>query len=282
MSRPFGDRHAFTLIELLVVISIIALLIALLLPALKGARRSARLVNCASNLKQYALGLMVYASEDGSGQYPAHDNNGYGMALKIWTGGGPGGGWYSSVYEQTFPDKHSYMAMFRDTLLGGNWDIVYCPLFQYPINPVYYPELYGSDTDPEYPQLWYDGRFGDSYIGNYMRYANCVGLDYTHSGNIDTTGPPTGPDNAQDVILADLTESEPATYDQYLEAHMDGWAAVWGREEAIRSRRDNNVAHSDGHVETHAQRAFHDNQGFLTWHGARYVGRRGGATRHLY
>ncbi|MEX1015487.1 MAG: DUF1559 domain-containing protein [Phycisphaeraceae bacterium] len=57
-------RTAFTLIELLVVISIIALLIALLLPALQGARAAARRIACASNLRQAAIGVYVYAEDN--------------------------------------------------------------------------------------------------------------------------------------------------------------------------------------------------------------------------
>ena len=56
MSRSRG----FTLIELLVVISIIALLIALLLPALAKARESARVTQCASNLRQQGIGINNY------------------------------------------------------------------------------------------------------------------------------------------------------------------------------------------------------------------------------
>jgi prepilin-type N-terminal cleavage/methylation domain-containing protein/prepilin-type processing-associated H-X9-DG protein len=55
--------RAFSLIELLVVIAIIALLIAILIPSLSGAREASRRVTCASNLRQYAMGLTMYAAD---------------------------------------------------------------------------------------------------------------------------------------------------------------------------------------------------------------------------
>ena len=56
--------HGFTLIELLVVISIITMLMAILMPALSSARAQVKRVVCASNVKQLALGLIMYEQEN--------------------------------------------------------------------------------------------------------------------------------------------------------------------------------------------------------------------------
>lgn len=54
---------AFTLIEVLVVVAIIALLISILMPSLKNAREAARMSVCKSNMKQVALGMTFYSTE---------------------------------------------------------------------------------------------------------------------------------------------------------------------------------------------------------------------------
>ncbi len=61
MRRGFSE--GFTLIELLVVIAIIAILAAILFPVFARAREKARQSSCLSNMKQLALGQLMYVQD---------------------------------------------------------------------------------------------------------------------------------------------------------------------------------------------------------------------------
>ena len=71
--RAAGNK-GFTLIELLVVIAIIAILAAILFPVFARAREKARQTSCLSNVKQIALGAMMY-TQDYDEMTPPHTDD---------------------------------------------------------------------------------------------------------------------------------------------------------------------------------------------------------------
>ncbi len=66
-------RRGFTLIELLVVIAIIAILAAILFPVFAQAREQARKSSCLSNVKQIALGIVMYVQDYDEMMVPVHN-----------------------------------------------------------------------------------------------------------------------------------------------------------------------------------------------------------------
>jgi prepilin-type N-terminal cleavage/methylation domain-containing protein/prepilin-type processing-associated H-X9-DG protein len=66
----------FTLIELLVVIAIISILAAILFPVFARARENARRASCMSNMKQIALGCIMYTQDYDGKMFPYKYNAG--------------------------------------------------------------------------------------------------------------------------------------------------------------------------------------------------------------
>lgn len=94
--RGNNSRRGFTLIELLVVIAIIAILAAILFPVFAKAREKARQASCLSNMKQLALGAIMYSSD--------YDERWHRYCLQV-----PGRGngcWYR--WEIHYPYTNSY------------------------------------------------------------------------------------------------------------------------------------------------------------------------------
>ena len=122
----FSSRRfpAFTLIELLVVISIIAILVSLLLPALAGAKKAARITQCASNLHQLHIGLFAFAN-DYDGKLLGHPSLAYIPNNINFQDVDPNVWWdnnhpYFYLRDPTTDPK--WMHYF-----GDNRDIFYCP-----------------------------------------------------------------------------------------------------------------------------------------------------------
>lgn len=76
-------RKGFTLIELLVVIAIIAILAALLFPVFAQAKEAAKKTADASNMRQLAVAMMLYAN-DNDGGTPASMHNAAGNPVRAW------------------------------------------------------------------------------------------------------------------------------------------------------------------------------------------------------
>ncbi|MEM6560369.1 MAG: prepilin-type N-terminal cleavage/methylation domain-containing protein [Planctomycetota bacterium] len=120
--RPSG----FTLVELLVVIGIIALLISILLPVLGKAREAGNTVKCASNLRQIALAMNLYAVDNDNQLTPhALDDPGY---VNLFGNRGAPRRWGGAEIPGTVDDV--FEASLLGPYLGGVEQIGGCPSFE--------------------------------------------------------------------------------------------------------------------------------------------------------
>jgi prepilin-type N-terminal cleavage/methylation domain-containing protein len=206
-SGIFVMRRAFTLIELLVVISIIALLIGILLPVLSSARESARLSQCASNLRQQGVGTIMSAN-DRKGQLPlvAEEN---------------GGTWTMSQNSQS----RWFMLRNQNWNLGTIWsdgtlatgEIFYCPSQEH-IAFSWSTYRQGFPT-PVRPSPEYSNGIRIAYNHNPMS-KTLTNRDRRYQ-KVEDLG------SGRDAMLGvDLIEFQPAT--GLTAAHDQTWNVMWG------------------------------------------------------
>ena len=102
------SRRAFSLIELLVVIGIIAVLLGLLFPTLSSAWSAARMVNCASNMRQIGQALFMYAKDNGGWLIPVmNDDTEAGGVRGLGTNVEPKERWPVKVFKFALPNPET-------------------------------------------------------------------------------------------------------------------------------------------------------------------------------
>ena len=85
--KSAARRSGFTLIELIVVTAVIGILASLLLPVLFTAKRTARGVQCLSNVRQLSLAWTMYADDENRDLPPNMDGMGTIPVLTNWVAG---------------------------------------------------------------------------------------------------------------------------------------------------------------------------------------------------
>jgi prepilin-type N-terminal cleavage/methylation domain-containing protein/prepilin-type processing-associated H-X9-DG protein len=126
-------RPGFTLVELLVVIAVIAILIALSIAALHASRQRAKTTLCASRIKQMALDLLMYDTDNGT--FP----HGFVDSFSPPPGGYPGFasrdhlGWWWFNFLQGYndtkkpllccPSKSQGHPSLKKSVLNGNYGV---------------------------------------------------------------------------------------------------------------------------------------------------------------
>ncbi len=242
-------RTGFTLIELLVVISIIALLISILLPTLKSVKRTAQVALCLSNLKGYSTGLTLWSADDAIGQYPPH----YSFAPDlVWTGAIHGGNSMEAHMnsDPRYSSKNQFLDDFLDRVAGESaGDVLWCPLDR-DLRPGGDSPHYGdlaAFSDPRYGAAFWNGPGSQIYWVGYARFAAWekpeANWDNSTNRHTDPPGPAMQPQGSSEVILVDFVMAEccHGGINNHAENPRD-----W------QTHRENNVAFSDGHAETHS------------------------------
>jgi prepilin-type processing-associated H-X9-DG protein len=185
------ERHAFTLTELLVIVGVVALILALQLPAYTGTDKRMRIVQCRSNLKQFASAMHIYGNE-------------YNDRLPSSVGGF----WAWDIPAQLGPFVER---------TGANWRVMFCP----GTGPLY--------TDADNRLLYeYGGSYRvTGYANTFGGTINASERNTTLSPQPIQVSPGTffTPSASERVLLADATISHSGTTNRNL---VLSWIGIGG------------------------------------------------------
>ena len=141
MHYPVSRQKGFTLIELLVVIAIIAVLAAILFPVVAQAREKARQSTCASNQRQIAAAVLMYA-QDHEEALP--------HSATVWVDINVDTGvLVCPTKGKSVPNAYGYNSLISGAAIGTVKDPMSVPLTADAMKKLFYPNvLYsGGDVD---------------------------------------------------------------------------------------------------------------------------------------
>jgi prepilin-type processing-associated H-X9-DG protein len=217
-------------VELLVVIGIIALLISILLPSLNKARESAKLVQCASNMRQVGLAMQMYTNES-----------------KGWLPPAVSAGWYGPYYDNDSTSITWVRRLIRSKLMtpGGG---PFTGGFAW-VNDLSVPVLNCPNVEIDsYQHAWsYAVPYYIFGLGEPIPNGWGAGLNGPAASKLASLKPA-----PQVVLLAEAYIAAPAYY-PYVDGGSQGsgtgvWAGAGGWD--VRHGKRANFLLADGHVTT--------------------------------
>ncbi len=218
------SRAAFTLIELVVVLGVIGVLAGLLLPAVSAARGRARTAACASNLRQFALALPLYAQDHADRLPPDADGRAEALGARWVEGwlGLPGPDCTNTLYL-----RQSLLAPY----LGGAVGLWQCPASRGPV-------VLGTSRLPRVRTVSLNGFLGSPVDSP-------AATTYRKLGEIIRPGP------AQMLSFVDervetINDGSFALQWAFDALRPEGW--VLRDKPGVRHRGGANLAFADGHV----------------------------------